>query len=231
MENNQALTKLSDLPILKHLDGGENKLKVLPENMANWKKGEKSIAWFVGLILILGIVYGFFMFVLPIIVAAFTKALAALVVVGTVIFGVMLAPFIFKLFRRIIRGLHKFLIKVDPFAELDDQLGKMKDSRQEFEKVKAEINACKIQMKQEAIKAEKLAKDASQKVVYCQEEAKVLKVKLDKMVEKGGDAARETDDFVELEGKLNGAIGDGNRSVSEAETYKKLEKTFGWGAN
>ena len=53
----------------------------------------------------------------------------------------MLAPFIFKLFRRIIRGLHKFLIKVDPFAELDDQLGKMKDSRQEFEKVKAEINA------------------------------------------------------------------------------------------
>lgn len=231
MENNQALTKLSDLPILKHLDGGENKLKVLPENMANWKKGEKSIAWFVGLILILGIVYGFFMFVLPIIVAAFTKALAALVVVGTVIFGVMLAPFIFKLFRRIIRGLHKFLIKVDPFAELDDQLGKMKDSRQEFETVKAEINACKIQMKQEAIKAEKLAKDAGQKVVYCQEEAKVLKVKLDKMLEKGGDAARETDDFVELEGKLNAAIGDGNRSVSEAETYRRLVDTFGSRAN
>lgn len=231
MENNQALTKLSDLPILKHLDGGENKLKVLPENMANWKKGEKSIAWFVGLILILGIVYGFFMFVLPIIVAAFTKALAALVVVGTVIFGVMLAPFIFKLFRRIIRGLHKFLIKVDPFAELDDQLGKMKDSRQEFEKVKAEINACKIQMKQEAIKAEKLAKDASQKVVYCQEEAKVLKVKLDKMVEKGGEAARETDDFVDLEGKLNAAIGDGNRAVSEAETYRRLVDTFGSRAN
>lgn len=41
MDNNQALTKLSDLPILKHLEGGENKLKVLPENMANWKK-EKS---------------------------------------------------------------------------------------------------------------------------------------------------------------------------------------------
>lgn len=231
MENNQALTKLSDLPILKHLEGGENKLKVLPQNMANWKKGEKSIAWFVGLILILGILYGFFMFVLPVIVAAFTKALAALVVVGTVLFGVMLAPFIFKLFRRIVKGLHKFLIKVDPFAELDDQLGKMKDSRQEFESVKAEINACKIQMKQEAVKAEKLAKDAGQKVVYCQEEAKILKAKLDKMLEKGGDAARETDDFVELEGKLNAAIGDGNRSVSEAETYRRLVDTFGSRAN
>lgn len=231
MENNQALTKLSDLPILKHLEGGENKLKVLPQNMANWKKGEKSIAWFVGLILILGILYGFFMFVLPVIVAAFTKALAALVVVGTVLFGVMMAPFIFKLFRRIVKGLHKFLIKIDPFAELDDQLGKMKDSRQEFETVKAEINACKIQMKQEAVKAEKLAKDAGQKVVYCQEEAKILKGKLDKMLEKGGDAARETDDFVELEGKLNAAIGDGNRSVSEAETYRRLVDTFGSRAN
>jgi hypothetical protein len=231
MENNQALTKLSDLPILKHLEGGENKLKVLPQNMANWKKGEKSIAWFVGLILILGILYGFFMFVLPVIVAAFTKALAALVVVGTVLFGIMMAPFIFKLFRRIVKGLHKFLIKVDPFAELDDQLGKMKDSRSEFETVKAEINACKIQMKQEAVKAEKLAKDAGQKVVYCQEEAKILKAKLDKMLEKGGDAARETDDFVELEGKLNAAIGDGNRSVSEAETYRRLVDTFGSRAN
>ncbi|WP_028524884.1 hypothetical protein [Runella limosa] len=231
MDNNQALTKLSDLPILKHLDGGENKLKVLPENMANWKKGEKSIAWFVGLILMLGILYGFFMFVLPVIVAAFTKALAALVVVGTVVLGVMLAPFIFKLFRRLVRGLHKFLIKVDPFGELDDQLDKMKDSRQQFEKVKAEINACKIQMKQEAVKAEKLAKDAGQKVVYCQEEAKALKVKLDKMIEKGGDAARETDDFVHLEGKLNAAIGDGNRAVSEAETYKRLVDTFGSRAN
>ncbi|AEI47578.1 hypothetical protein [Runella slithyformis] len=231
MENNQALTRLSDLPILKHLEGGENKLKVLPQNMANWKKGEKSIAWFVGLILILGILYGFFMFVLPVIVAAFTKALAALVVVGTVLFGVMLAPFIFKVFRRIVKGLHKFLIKVDPFAELDDQLEKMKDSRREFETVKAEINACKIQMKQEAVKAEKLAKDAGQKVVYCQEEAKILKTKLDKMLEKGGDAARETDDFVELEGKLNAAIGDGNRSVSEAETYRRLVDTFGSRAN
>lgn len=231
MENNHALTKLSDLPILKHLEGGENKLKVLPQNMANWKKGEKSIAWFVGLILILGILYGFFMFVLPVIVAAFTKALAALVVVGTVLFGIMMAPFIFKLFRRIVKGMHKFLIKVDPFAELDDQLGKMKDSRREFETVKAEINACKIQMKQEAVKAEKLAKDAGQKVVYCQEEAKILKAKLDKMLEKGGDAARETDDFVELEGKLNAAIGDGNRSVSEAETYRRLVDTFGSRAN
>ncbi|MFN4145055.1 MAG: hypothetical protein ACK4GN_04460 [Runella sp.] len=238
MENNQALTKLSDLPILKHLEGGEKQLKVLPENLANWKKGEKSIAWFVGLILLIVVAYGFFTFAVPALTAILTgivtlatKVLEAMVVVGGVIMAVILWPLIFKIFRRIVRSMHKFLIKVDPFAELDDQLGKMKDSRQAFEKVKAEINACKIQMKQEAVKAEKLAKDASQKVVYRQEEAKMLKEKLDKMLEKGGDHARETDDFVELEGKLNAAIGDGNRSVSEAETYKRLVDTFASRAN
>ena len=191
MENNQALTKLSDLPILKHLEGGENKLKVLPENMANWKKGEKSIAWLVGLVLILAVGYGFITVLLPLITSLLVgvitlgfKMIEAMVVVGAVLLGFMLSPLIFKVFRRIVRSLHKLLIRIDPFAELDDQLGKMKDSRREFETVKAEINACKIQMKQEAVKAEKLAKDASQKVVYCQEEAKVLKAKLDKMLEK-----------------------------------------------
>ncbi|MEZ4900678.1 MAG: hypothetical protein R2822_02405 [Spirosomataceae bacterium] len=238
MEKNQSLVKLSDLPILKHLDGGENKLKVLPENLANWKKGEKSIAWFVGLILMVVVAYGFLTFAVPAltsllsgIVALASKLLEAMVVVGGVLMAAILWPLIFKLFRRMVRGLHKLLIKIDPFAELDDQLDKMKDSRQQFEKVKAEINACKIQMKQEAVKAEKLAKDASQKVLYCQEDAKSLKVKLDKMTEKGGDAARETDDYVELEGKLNAAIGDGNRAVSEAETYRRLVDTFGSRAN
>ncbi|MCU0338726.1 MAG: hypothetical protein MUE30_02485 [Spirosomaceae bacterium] len=238
MENNQALTKLSDLPILKHLEGSQNQLKVLPESVANWKKGEKSIAWFVGLILMVVVAYGFFTLVVPAltamlvgVVALATKMLEAMVVVGGVILGFVLWPFIFKLFRRMVRWMHKLLIKVDPFAELEDQLEKMKDSRGQFEKVKAEINACKVQMKQEAVKAEKLAKDASQKVVYCQEEAKDLKVKLDKMVEKGGDMARETDDFVALEAKLNTAIGDGSRAMSEAETYKRLVDTFGSRAN
>ena len=232
MEQNQSLTKLSDLPILKHLEGGSGELRVLPQNaLANWKRGEKSIAWFVALGLGAGVLYVFFQFILPVLIAALSQLLAFLAVAGALIFAVMLAPFIYKLFRRIVRGLHKLLIKIDPFAELDDQLGKMKDSRQEFEKGKVEINACRVQMKQEAVKAEKLAKDASQKVLYAQQEAANLKGKLDKAVEKIGDAARETDEFVEMEGRLNAAIGDGNRSVSEAETYKRLVDTFASRAN
>ncbi|TAH14917.1 MAG: hypothetical protein EAZ14_02785, partial [Runella slithyformis] len=170
--NNQSLTKLSELPILKHLDGGSGELKVLPPNaIAPWKRGEKSIGWFVGAGLLAGGAYIFFTYILPVLINVLTQTLAFLAVAGLLVFAVLLAPFIFKLFRRIVRGLHKMLIKIDPFAELDDQLGKMKDSREEFEKAKAEINACKIQMKQEAVKAEKLAKDAKQKVVYAQQEA------------------------------------------------------------
>jgi hypothetical protein len=232
MENNpQALTKLSDLPILKHLDGGSKELKTLPQNLEAWKKGEKPIAWFVGLGLAGAAFYGLVTYILPWLLAAAITTFQLIAVGIGIALLVILAPFIFKLFRRIVRGLFKLLIKVDPFGELDEQLEKMKDSKQSFEQVKAEINACKVQMKQEAVKAQKLAKDASQKVLYCQEEAAMLKQKLDKVVEKGGDAARETDDFVELEAKLNTAIGDGNRSVSEAETYKRLVDTFGSRAN
>ena len=166
MEQNQSLTKLSDLPILKHLEGGSGELRVLPQNaMANWKRGEKSIAWFVALGLGAGVLYVFFQFILPVLIAALSQLLAFLAVAGALIFAVMLAPFIYKLFRRIVRGLHKLLIKIDPFAELDDQLGKMKDSRQEFEKGKVEINACRVQMKQEAVKAEKLAKERSETIL------------------------------------------------------------------
>jgi hypothetical protein len=230
--NNQSLTKLSELPILKHLDGGSGELKVLPPNaIAPWKRGEKSIGWFVGAGLLAGGAYIFFTYILPVLINVLTQTLAFLAVAGLLVFAVLLAPFIFKLFRRIVRGLHKMLIKIDPFAELDDQLGKMKDSREEFEKAKAEINACKIQMKQEAIKAEKLAKDASQKVVYAQQEAESIKEKLQKATDKHGDTARETDEFVEMEGRLSAAIGDGNRSVSEAETYKRLVDTFASRAN
>ncbi len=230
--NNQSLTKLSELPILKHLDGGSGELKVLPPNaIAPWKRGEKSIGWFVGAGLLAGGAYIFFTYILPVLIDVLTQTLAFLAVAGLLVFAVLLAPFIFKLFRRIVRGLHKMLIKIDPFAELDDQLGKMKDSREEFEKAKAEINACKIQMKQEAVKAEKLAKDAKQKVVYAQQEAESIKEKLQKATDKHGDTARETDEFVEMEGRLSAAIGDGNRSVSEAETYKRLVDTFASRAN
>ncbi|TAE40712.1 MAG: hypothetical protein EAZ70_03530 [Runella slithyformis] len=230
--NNQSLTKLSELPILKHLDGGSGELKVLPPNaIAPWKRGEKSIGWFVGAGLLAGGAYIFFTYILPVLINVLTQTLAFLAVAGLLVFAVLLAPFIFKLFRRIVRGLHKMLIKIDPFAELDDQLGKMKDSREEFEKAKAEINACKIQMKQEAVKAEKLAKDAKQKVVYAQQEAESIKEKLQKATDKHGDTARETDEFVEMEGRLSAAIGDGNRSVSEAETYKRLVDTFASRAN
>lgn len=238
MENNQALTKLSDLPILKHLDGGENTLKALPENLSSWKKGEKSIAWFVGIILMIVVGYGFLTFAIPAlttllagIVTLATTLLQAMIVAGSVVLLAILWPFIYKLFRRMVRGLHKMLIKVDPFGELEDQFEKMKDSRAEFEKVKAEINASKIQMKQEAVKAEKLAKDASQKVVYRQEEAKAIKGKLDAAIAKNGEAIRETDEYVEMEAKLNAAISDGNRAVSEAETYKRLVDTFASRAN
>jgi hypothetical protein len=224
------MVNMPDLPILKHLDiPTEGEARVT--NWAAWKKGEKPIGFVVGMLLLAGAAYALFVYVLPVVLRVLSETLAAIAAFLTIAFFVMASPLIYKLFRRIIRGIHKALIVSDPFAELEDQLGKMRNSRREFESAKNEINACKVQMKQAAVKAEKDAKIAQDRALECKKEAEILKQKLDGLVAQKGDAIKETDDFVTLENRLTTILGDGNRAVSEAQTHASLVDTFASRAN
>lgn len=229
MSNETKLLTMPDLPIMKHLEIPTVDEASRPK--VSWKKGEQSIAWIIGLVLAGLLGYGILVYVLPVVLVALSKTLAAIAVFALVAFTVMMWPVIYKGFRRIVRGVHQALIRIDPFAELEDQLGKMKNSRGEFEKAKNEINACKIQMKQSALEAEKNAKVAQDKVLERKAEAAALKKKLDGAVEAKGEAIKETDEFVEMENRLTSAIGDGNRAASEAQTYASLVNTFASRAN
>jgi hypothetical protein len=143
----------------------------------------------------------------------------------------MMWPVVYKAFRRLVRSAHQSVIRIDPFAELEDQLGNMRNSRREFESAKNEINSCKVQMKQSALEAEKSAKIAQEKVLDKKDEAESIKKKLDGYIAAKGDAIRETDEFVELENRMATAIGDGNRAASESQTYASLVNTFASRAN
>jgi hypothetical protein len=226
----QKLLSMPELPIMKHLEiPSEN--EVQSANPKTWKKGEKGLSWFISLAIIGLVAYGFFGYVLPVVLAALSKTIAAIAVFATVALFVMMSPVIYKLFRRIVRSAHKLLIQSDPFAELDDQLQNMKRSRSQFDAAKNEINSCKVQMKQSALEAQKSAKIAQDKVLERKEEAEFIKKKLDTLVAQKGDAIKETDEFVELENKMTSAVGDGNRAASESQTYASLVDTFASRAN
>ena len=225
----QRALMVPDLPIMKHLEI-PTEAEAASRNLTSWKKGEKGIGWLVGLGIAALVGYGL-LFIIPVVLAALSKVIAAISVFAVVAFFVMMSPVIYKLFRRIVRSAHKLLIDAAPFAELEDQLGKMKGSRKEFESAKNEINTCKTQMKQSALQAQGSAKKAQEKALERKDEAEMIKKKLDDMVAKKGEAVRETDEFVELENRLTSTLGDGNRAVSEAQTYAGLVDTFASRAN
>jgi hypothetical protein len=226
----QRALMVPDLPIMKHLEI-PTESEQANRQVTTWKKGEKPIGWLVGLLLLGLAAYGFFGFILPVVLVALSKTIAAISVFATVALFVMLSPVIYKLFRRIVRSAHKLLIESAPFAELEDQLQKMKSSRKEFESAKNEINACKVQMKQSALQAQGSAKKAQEKAIERKEEAALLKDKLEKLVAQKGEAIKETDDYVEMENRLTSTLGDGNRAVSESQTYSSLVDTFASRAN
>ncbi len=227
----QKLLTMPELPILKHLDLPATQDGSRPaQSLTTWKKGEQPIGWLVAIALAVLIGYGLIT-ILPIILVALGKTLAAIGVFALVALAFMLWPVVYKGFRRIVRSAHQALIRVDPFAELGDQLQNMKRSRAEFESAKNEINSCKIQMKQSALEAEKSGKVAQEKVLDRKDEAEAIKKKLEAYIAAKGDAVRETDEYVELENRMTTAIGDGNRAASESQTYASLVNTFASRAN
>jgi HAMP domain-containing protein len=227
----QKLLTMPELPILKHLDLPTTTDGSKPaQSFTSWKKGEQGVGWLVGLALAVLIGYGLIT-ILPIILIALGKTLAAIGVFALVALAFMMWPVVYKAFRRLVRAAHQSVIRIDPFAELEDQLGNMRSSRREFESAKNEINSCKVQMKQSALEAEKSAKIAQEKVLDKKDEAESIKKKLDGYIAAKGDAIRETDEFVELENRMATAIGDGNRAASESQTYASLVDTFASRAN
>ena len=152
--------KVLELPILKHFAKGEISL-----NPQNWRKGEKGIATVVGLVLLGTIAWGLYQFILPIVFTWIGKTLGAIAVAVLVIAFFIMLPVIIKGFKKLARGLHKMLIKYDPFGELEEQKEKMMDNRDQFKQAKAKIKAINSNMEGESLKAEKESKEYQDKVV------------------------------------------------------------------
>jgi hypothetical protein len=203
-------TKVLELPILKHFEQSE-----ITMNPNNWKKGQKGIAIVIGIVLLGTIAWGLYSFILPIVFTWIGQALGAIAAAVLVIAFFILLPVIIKALKRLSRFLQKMLIKNDPFAELEEQKGKMVDNRNRFKQAKAKIKAIKSGMEQESLKAEKETKEYQEKVLLLQSRAETTKNKMTQMEQSLGEAAKDSDDYVELQTGIM-------RTLSEAQRVSHM---------
>jgi chromosome segregation ATPase len=214
--------KVLELPILKHFEKAE-----ISFNPQNWRKGEKGIGTIVGLVILGTIAWGLYKYILPIVFTWVGQVLGAIAVAVLVIAFFILLPVIIKGLKRFARFLHKLLIKYDPFGELEEQKQKMVQNRVEFKQAKAKIKAIKSNMESESIKAEKEAKDYEEKVLTLQSRAESTKKKLTEMEQKLGEAAKDSDEYVEHQTGLMKTLSEAQRVSHMLNQSTSLVRKYG----
>ena len=214
--------KVLELPILKHFDQSQITL-----NPKNWRKGEKGIATVIALVLIGTIAWGLYQYILPIVFTWIGQALGAIAAGVLVIAFFILLPVIIKALKRLARTLHKMLIKYDPFGELEEQKEKMLQNRSRFKEAKAKIKAIKSNMESESMKAEKEAKDYQEKVLVLQSKAEATKTKMQEMDARMGEAAKDSDEYVEFQTNLMKTLSEAQRVSHMLNQSTGLVRKYG----
>lgn len=214
--------KVLELPILKHFEKSE-----ITFNPKNWRKGEKGIAWVVGLVLLGTIAWGLYRFILPIVFTWIGQVLGAIAAAVLVIAFFIMLPVIIKGMKKLARAFHKMLIRYDPFGELEEQKEKMVQNRVQFKEAKAKIKAIKSNMEAESIKAEKEAKDYQDKVLVLQARAETTKNKMREIEQKSGEAAKDSDDYVELQTNIMKTLSEAQRVSHMLNQSTSLVRKYG----
>lgn len=215
-------TKVLELPILKHFEKSQ-----ITFNPKNWRKGEKGIAWVVGLVLLGTIAWGLYQFILPIVFTWIGQVLGAIAAAVLVIAFFIMLPVIIKGMKKLARSMHKMLIRYDPFGELEEQKEKMVQNRVQFKEAKAKIKAIKSNMESESIKAEKEAKDYQEKVLVLQARAEATKNKMREIEQRIGEAAKDSDAYVDLQTNIMKTLSEGQRVSHMLNQSTSLVRKYG----
>jgi hypothetical protein len=215
-------SKVLELPILKHFEKSE-----ITFNPKNWRKGEKGIATVIGLVILGTIAWGLYSFILPIVFTWVGQALGAIAAAVLVIAFFIMLPVIVKALKKLARTFHKMLIKYDPFGELEEQKEKMVQNRTRFKEAKAKIKAIKSNMESESIKAEKEAKDFQEKVLVLQAKAETTKTKMQDMDARLGEAAKDSDEYVDLQTNIMKTLSEAQRVSHMLNQSTGLVRKYG----
>ena len=218
--------KVLELPILKHFEQSQ-----ITFNPKNWRKGEKGIGWIIGLVLLGTAAWGLYRFILPVVFTWVGQVLGAIAAAVLVIGFFIMLPVIIKGLKKTARTTHKMLIRHDPFGELEEQKEKMIQNRVRFKDAKAKIKAIKSDMESESIKAEKEAKEYQEKVLALQSKAATTKQKMQEMEQQKGEAAKEDDNYVELQTGIMRTLSEAQRVGHMLNQSTGLVRKYGSRAN
>jgi hypothetical protein len=218
----QTETKtITQLPIMKYFDDAQLVEKG-KETLGKWRRGEKPIGAFLGLVVFGVIGYGTIRWIIPAVFIALSQVLAVIVTILAVILFILLMPAIFKLFRKIVRSFHKAIIRWNPFDELDEQKQKMWETHDLFLKHKSKIKQLRTDFEQMSNETRKVAENSKTEVQRQTKKAGEIKDQMDKMIAEKGAGIKETDEYVELQQQFINATSAGTR------TNTILEKNIEW---
>ncbi len=222
----EASAQILDLPILKHFNKGE-----ISFDPKSWRKGEKGLARIIALAAAGAIGYFSWLYILPPLFKMLGQTIA-IAGTGILLVGlVMMVPVILKGLRRLTRGVHKSLIRYDPFGELEEQKAKMVKNRQVFKASKAKIKALKSNMELEASKSEIEAKKYQTQIVSLKRQSDKLRDQMQEIVSTKGNAGKDTDEYVNLHSSLAKKLSEYQRMANQLEQSKNFIQKYGSRAN
>ena len=216
-----------NLPILKHFSSGEVATTANP--LDSFRKGEKSIFTIFKLIALGALGYLSWVYILP---PLFQMAGQVIAIAGSavlVVALVMLAPVIFKMLRRLTRRLHEAAIAHDPFGELEEQKGKMKDNKQKFVLSQGTITKLGHDTKREAARSEELAKSLQTKILSSKKKIDKLKARQEEIKKQPN--GKTSPEFIDNYAKLIKLGASVQRDMSQKDQQIGFVRKYGVRAN
>jgi hypothetical protein len=220
----ETSSHILDLPILKHFDKDKGEISFDPNN---WRKGEKGLGRVIGLGLLGTLGYFSWVYILPPLFRALGQAIAIAGVAVLSIFLIMMLPIILKGLRFATRKIHRALIKHNPFGELEEQKLKMLKNKKTFIEAKTKIRALKNNMEANSIQSEKDSEEYQKMILSLQHKAEKLKASMQALVNEQGNAAKDTDEYVEYQSELAKRLSESQRVAQQMDQSKKFVQKYG----
>lgn len=227
--NAEPMSKMMNLPILKHFDSGQMTTVEGSNPLDSFRKGEKSIYSIFKLVALCAVGYLSWVYILPPLFQMLGQMLAIAGSIALVVFLVILAPVILKWMRRMTRKLHEAAISHDPFGELYEQKDKMAVNKTKFILSQGTITKLGHDTRREAANSEQLAKDLQVKVVSSRKKINKIKARQEeiKKLPNGKSSPEYVDNYAKLI-KLSASV---QRDMSQKDQQANFVRKYGVRAN
>lgn len=214
---------ITQLPIAKHLPA------LSPDAMQKAANNRgRSLASIIKIALVGVLGYLAWVYVLPPVMMMLGKMAAAATAVVVTVFGIVVAPVVFKWINVLARKMHKAVIRQDPFMELERQEAKLKEAQSDARRAHGTIKRLGQDMEAEAKRNEDEARTLEDRVTHANAEAQRLKARVEALEQEHGPSqARVTDEYVHLQAEIVKHLSSARRVQSRLEQARNFVSKYG----